>query len=104
MTIEFEEIATKHKIRDTVFDQASVLIADCQKLEVISGECILYTYAYLYLAFKMLSLAILWGAALGERKLREKDLIIPTCTGCCRVTQDLLWLLPYAGGSGVREV
>lgn len=54
---------------------------------------------YLYLAFKMLSLAVLWGATLGERKLSGKDLITPMCTDCCGVTQDLLWLLPNDGGA-----
>lgn len=58
---------------------------------------------YLYLALKMLSVAVLWGQ-LGERKLDGKDLIPPMCTNCCGVTQDLLWLLPNAGGSEVSGV
>lgn len=41
MTIEMEEIVTKHKIRDTVFDAVSLLVGNCQKLEIISGECAL---------------------------------------------------------------
>lgn len=51
MTIEIEEIATKHKIRDTIFDPASLLIADCQKLKIISGECILCTCIWLSRCF-----------------------------------------------------
>lgn len=64
-TIEIEELATKHKTRDAIFDPAS-LIADCQKLEIISGERILCTYAYLFLAFKMLCVAVLRRQLLRE--------------------------------------
>ena len=67
MTVEIEEIVTKHTIRDTVFDPASLLIADCQKVEIIAVECVLCTYAYVYLAFKTLSLAIFWGWLLEKR-------------------------------------
>lgn len=40
-SIEIEEIATKHKIRDTIFEAASPFIVDGPKLEIKSGECIL---------------------------------------------------------------
>lgn len=40
-TIEIEEIATKHKIRDTIFEPASPFIVDGPKREIISGECVL---------------------------------------------------------------
>lgn len=40
MTKEMEEIPL-HKIRDTVFDAVSLLAGNCQKPEIISGECAL---------------------------------------------------------------
>lgn len=39
--IEIEEIATKHKIKDTVFELASPFMVDGPKLDIKSGECIL---------------------------------------------------------------
>lgn len=39
--VEIEEIATKHKIRDTVFEPANPFIVDDPKLEIKLGECIL---------------------------------------------------------------
>lgn len=88
-------------IRDIIFDPANLLIADRLKLEILSGECILCTLLYVpgfQDAFPIRPL----GAALGERKLGQEDLITPKCTGCYRVTSDLLWLLLCAVGSGGR--
>lgn len=39
--IEIKEIATKYKIRDTIFEPASPFIVDGPKPEIKSGECIL---------------------------------------------------------------
>lgn len=66
MTIKIKEIATKHKVRDTIFDSESILVALCQKLEIMVNEC---TLMYLYMAFQMFSLAIFWGKVLEEGNL-----------------------------------